>query len=114
MHPCPSPSRLLFLSSWPHYRNAGLPTIEEELLKALSEVGAIKKDFNLGQLGFQRCSRTDKGVSAARQVVSLKISVCLLYVHYVCVYVVLAACSLSMEEFSFLYTCHQCVDLLGR
>ena len=80
MHPCPSPSRLLFLSSWPHYRNAGLPTIEEELLKALSEVGAIKKDFNLGQLGFQRCSRTDKGVSAARQVVSLKISVCLLYV----------------------------------
>ena len=81
MHPCPSPSPcLLFSFARPHYRNAGLPTIEEELLKALSEVGAIKKDFNLGQLGFQRCSRTDKGVSAARQVVSLKISLCLLYV----------------------------------
>ena len=35
-------------------------------------MGAIKKDCDLGQIKFQRCSRTDKGVSAARQVVSLK------------------------------------------
>lgn len=68
------PQTVIRLSSPMHNRNIGLPTIEEELLQALSEVGAIKKDFNLGQLRFQRCSRTDKGVSAARQVVSLKMS----------------------------------------
>jgi len=31
----------------------------------------------LGKMSFQRCARTDKGVSAARQVVSLKISITL-------------------------------------
>ena len=33
------------------------------------------------KMSFQRCARTDKGVSAARQVVSLKISVTL-YLHH--------------------------------
>ena len=57
-------------------RNPGVPTIEDELMKALSKAQAIPESLrdNLGKLQFQRCARTDKGVSAARQVVSLKIS----------------------------------------
>ncbi|KAG7309413.1 hypothetical protein JYU34_005379 [Plutella xylostella] len=55
-------------------RNPGVPTIEEELLKALLEAKYISdEDFkNQQNAQFQRSSRTDKGVSAARQVVSLK------------------------------------------
>lgn len=51
-----------------------MPTIEEELLKALLEAKYISdEDFkNQQNAQFQRSSRTDKGVSAARQVVSLK------------------------------------------
>ena len=57
-------------------RNRGVPTIEEELLQALSKADAIPADLKdwPSKLLFQRCARTDKGVSAARQVVSLKIS----------------------------------------
>ena len=57
-------------------RNPGVPTIEDELIKALTKAQAIPESLqdNLGKLQFQRCARTDKGVSAARQVVSLKIS----------------------------------------
>jgi tRNA pseudouridine38-40 synthase len=56
-------------------RNPGVPTIEEALMQALWKAGAIPENHrdNLGKLHFQRCARTDKGVSAARQVVSLKI-----------------------------------------
>ncbi|XP_061379850.1 pseudouridylate synthase 1 homolog isoform X2 [Danaus plexippus] len=56
-------------------RNPGVPTIEEDLLKALYEAKYITEDdFNNQQNAqFQRSSRTDKGVSAARQVVSLKL-----------------------------------------
>lgn len=56
-------------------RNPGVPTIEEDLLKALLEAKYIKEeDFtNQQNAQFQRSSRTDKGVSAARQVVSLKL-----------------------------------------
>jgi len=36
------------------------------------------------QMAFQRAARTDKGVSAAGQVVSLKISVCLLVILHLC------------------------------
>jgi tRNA pseudouridine38-40 synthase len=59
-------------------RNPGVPTIEEALMQALWKAGAIPENHrdNLGKLHFQRCARTDKGVSAARQVVSLKISQC--------------------------------------
>ena len=53
-----------------------MPTIEDELAQALWKAGAIPENHrdNFGKLNFQRCARTDKGVSAARQVVSLKIS----------------------------------------
>lgn len=56
-------------------RNPGVRTIEEDLLKALWEAKYITEDdFNNQQnTQFQRSSRTDKGVSAARQVVSLKL-----------------------------------------
>lgn len=56
-------------------RNPGVRTIEEDLLKALWDVKYItEEDFNNQQNAqFQRSSRTDKGVSAARQVVSLKL-----------------------------------------
>ena len=55
-------------------KNPGVDTIEDELLNALSKTGAIKQELkdDLGKLSFQRCARTDKGVSATRQVVSLK------------------------------------------
>ncbi|XP_041983087.1 tRNA pseudouridine synthase A isoform X2 [Aricia agestis] len=56
-------------------RNPGVPTIEEDLLKALLDAKYItEEDFaNQQNAQFQRSSRTDKGVSAARQVVSLKL-----------------------------------------
>ena len=55
-------------------RNPGVKTIEEDLIQALHAAGAITEEMrdNLGKLSFQRCARTDKGVSAARQLVSLK------------------------------------------
>ena len=55
-------------------RNPGVKTIEEDLIQALYTAGAITEEMrdNLGKLSFQRCARTDKGVSAARQLVSLK------------------------------------------
>ncbi|CAK1545425.1 unnamed protein product [Leptosia nina] len=56
-------------------RNPGVRTIEEDLLKALQDAGYItEEDFaNQQNVQFQRSSRTDKGVSAARQVVSIKL-----------------------------------------
>ncbi|XP_063540508.1 pseudouridylate synthase 1 homolog isoform X1 [Cydia strobilella] len=56
-------------------RNPGVRTIEEDLLKALLEAKYInEEDFTTQQnTQFQRSSRTDKGVSASRQVVSLKL-----------------------------------------
>lgn len=56
-------------------RNPGVKTIEEELLKALLKHNWITEEgFNNPQQAFfQRASRTDKGVSAARQVVSVKL-----------------------------------------
>lgn len=56
-------------------RNPNVNTIEEELLKALYKHKLITEDsFNQPQYAhFQRAARTDKGVSAARQCVSLKL-----------------------------------------
>ncbi|EDO48717.1 predicted protein, partial [Nematostella vectensis] len=56
--------------------NPGVRTIEEQLINALHQAEVITDDAKecLGKMSFQRCARTDKGVSAARQVVSLKIS----------------------------------------
>ena len=52
--------------------NVGVNTIEEELISALLKCKFIKPENarELGKMYFQRASRTDKGVSAARQVVS--------------------------------------------
>ncbi|XP_041476589.1 tRNA pseudouridine synthase A-like isoform X2 [Lytechinus variegatus] len=56
-------------------RNPGVQTIEEDLVNALVKSGAIPEDCgrNMNKMSFQRCARTDKGVSAAGQVVSLKL-----------------------------------------
>jgi tRNA pseudouridine38-40 synthase len=52
-----------------------MKTIEEDLLAALLKASFITEEaFNTPQLiQFQRAARTDKGVSAARQVVSIKL-----------------------------------------
>lgn len=56
-------------------RNPDVNTIEEELLKALFKNNLITEDsFDEPQYAhFQRAARTDKGVSAARQCISLKL-----------------------------------------
>lgn len=56
-------------------RNPDMVTIEEELLKALLKNKWINEEgFNAPQqIQFQRAARTDKGVSAAQQIVSLKL-----------------------------------------
>ncbi|XP_044259012.1 tRNA pseudouridine synthase A [Tribolium madens] len=56
-------------------RNPNTPTIEEELLNSLYKNKYItEENFTQVQtMQFQRAARTDKGVSAARQVVSLKL-----------------------------------------
>ncbi|OQR69580.1 tRNA pseudouridine synthase A, partial [Tropilaelaps mercedesae] len=56
-------------------RNPGMKTIEEDLLKACLNAGLISEDCynNPQNMMFQRAARTDKGVSAARQVLSLKL-----------------------------------------
>ncbi|XP_078588267.1 pseudouridylate synthase 1 homolog [Branchiostoma floridae x Branchiostoma japonicum] len=55
-------------------RNQGFKTIEEDLLAAFYKAGAIPKDHMdcMQKMHFQRCARTDKGVSAAGQIVSMK------------------------------------------
>ena len=57
-----------------YFRNPPHPTIEEELLKALRSSGAIAPDWfdRPQQAYFQRASRTDKGVSAIKMIVSLR------------------------------------------
>lgn len=59
-------------------RNPDVNTIEEELLKAFFKNKMITEDsFNQPQYAhFQRAARTDKGVSAARQCISLKLRKC--------------------------------------
>ncbi|XP_071948997.1 pseudouridylate synthase 1 homolog isoform X1 [Antedon mediterranea] len=54
--------------------NKGVKTIEEELFKAMTKAEAVTESMaeHLGKMSFQRCARTDKGVSAAGQVVSMK------------------------------------------
>ncbi|XP_068609339.1 pseudouridylate synthase 1 homolog [Brachionichthys hirsutus] len=59
-------------------RNAGntqFRTIEDDLVTALVKSGCIPENHgtDMKKMSFQRCARTDKGVSAAGQVVSLKI-----------------------------------------
>ncbi|KAJ1901913.1 tRNA pseudouridine synthase 1 [Kickxella alabastrina] len=54
--------------------NPNAKTIEGELFKALGAAGAVSADNadDQGKVQFQRAARTDKGVHAAGQVVSLK------------------------------------------
>ncbi|XP_056636243.1 pseudouridylate synthase 1 homolog isoform X1 [Diorhabda sublineata] len=56
-------------------RNPHTRTIEEDLLNALFKIKLIDKEGydQVQTMHFQRAARTDKGVSAARQVVSLKL-----------------------------------------
>ena len=56
-------------------RNPGVPTIEEDLMKALFQADLINSEEfeTIQNINFQRAARTDKGVSAVRQVVSLKL-----------------------------------------
>ncbi|XP_015099247.2 pseudouridylate synthase 1 homolog isoform X1 [Vicugna pacos] len=59
-------------------RNAGssqFKTIEDDLVSALVRSGCIPENHgeDMRKMSFQRCARTDKGVSAAGQVVSLKV-----------------------------------------
>ncbi|XP_070540757.1 pseudouridylate synthase 1 homolog isoform X2 [Ptychodera flava] len=57
-------------------RNKGVDTIEGDLLSALVAVEAVPQNHaDVPQkMQFQRCARTDKGVSAVRQIVSLKMA----------------------------------------
>lgn len=54
--------------------NPGFKSIEGELCRALLNVGVIPQDHHdkIQKMSFQRAARTDKGVSAASNVVSLK------------------------------------------
>lgn len=59
-------------------RNVGssqFKTIEDDLVSALVRAGCIPENHgeDMKKMSFQRCARTDKGVSAAGQVVSLKV-----------------------------------------
>lgn len=56
-------------------RNPGMKTIEEDLIQALFKAKLINDEAleTIQTIQFQRAARTDKGVSAARQVVSLKL-----------------------------------------
>lgn len=57
-------------------RNPGTNTIEECLLTALKDAGLISEDHYVRPqlMYFQRAARTDKSVSAIKQIVSLKIA----------------------------------------
>jgi tRNA pseudouridine38-40 synthase len=57
--------------------NPNARTIEQELHKAFAETGAVSKDnaFEPHKIDFMRAARTDKGVHALGQVVSLKMIV---------------------------------------
>lgn len=57
-----------------YFRNYGHKTIEEDLLTALFKANLITQEsYDQAQtMQFQRAARTDKGVSAVRQIVSLK------------------------------------------
>lgn len=56
-------------------RNPKMLTIEECLIKALLKAELIDSEAfeTIQNINFQRAARTDKGVSAVRQVVSLKL-----------------------------------------
>ncbi|XP_049721918.1 pseudouridylate synthase 1 homolog isoform X2 [Elephas maximus indicus] len=56
-------------------RSSRFRTIEDDLVSALVQSGCIPESHgeDMKKMSFQRCARTDKGVSAVGQVVSLKV-----------------------------------------
>ncbi|XP_011157577.1 tRNA pseudouridine synthase A isoform X2 [Solenopsis invicta] len=56
-------------------RNPNMKTIEEDLITALLKADLINTEQfeNIRSINFQRAARTDKGVSAIRQIVSMKL-----------------------------------------
>ena len=71
---------LLFVYQGWHYSGLAiqqmptpLPTVEGELLKALEKTHLIEAGLGWEGCEFSRCGRTDRGVSSAGQVVSLRI-----------------------------------------
>ena len=58
--------------------NHGFKTIEEDLFQAFLKLGIMDEEsYKFPQsIHFQRAARTDKGVSATKQVVSLRMSRC--------------------------------------
>lgn len=61
------------LHQFVNYRNKGTKTVEEELLQALKSNNLITDEGfdQIQTMHFQRAARTDKGVSALRQIISL-------------------------------------------
>jgi tRNA pseudouridine38/39 synthase len=51
---------------------AEVPTVEHEILQALHKTRLIPS-MDVGECEFSRCGRTDRGVSALRQVISLRV-----------------------------------------
>lgn len=62
-------------------RNPGMKTIEEDLVTALLKANLISEEHfkDIRTINFQRAARTDKGVSAIRQIVSLKLRKILMF-----------------------------------
>ena len=56
-------------------KNENIKFIEGELLQALYSIGAILPTNNLDRIDWSRSSRTDKGVHAARLVISAKLEI---------------------------------------
>eukprot|EP01132_Coremiostelium_polycephalum_P002677 gene2677-3321_t len=56
-------------------KNPGLETVEEELENGIFKAGGITPEnfYSQQKIGWVRCARTDKGVSALRNTVSLKL-----------------------------------------
>lgn len=65
-------------------RNPGMKTIEEDFVTALLKADLITTEHfkNIRLINFQRAARTDKGVSAIRQIVSLKLRKIFVYIFF--------------------------------
>ena len=61
----------IYYGGMEYQRDPALPTVEGVLFDALVHTKLVDRDGGLDGCGWQRCGRTDKGVSAGGQVVSL-------------------------------------------
>ncbi|KAJ7309711.1 hypothetical protein JRQ81_007772 [Phrynocephalus forsythii] len=73
-YPAVQRSEISLPSSQRNMGSSQYKTIEDDLVSALIGSGCILEDHgeDMKKMSFQRCARTDKGVSAAGQIVSLK------------------------------------------